>query len=166
MRGDEETDVVDVWIEGIRRILEIVTGEKVERGTLLPTDKIGKATHSFSMLAGLTPVPFRIRPAKHDRSNQRPSGAQRRKTRSLNHVRSPNTLTLPISSHSHPLFVHQPRIPRPPQHRHPSPSPNLRPQHPQTLPPLHRRHRDNRTRNPHRVHIRPGTGGTCIDIRG
>jgi hypothetical protein len=39
-----ETDVVWTWTEGIRRILEMVTGEKVERGTLLPTDKIGTKT--------------------------------------------------------------------------------------------------------------------------
>jgi len=32
---------VDAPTEGIRRILEIVTGEKITRGTILQTDKIG-----------------------------------------------------------------------------------------------------------------------------
>jgi hypothetical protein len=33
----------DAPTEGIRRILETVTGEKIERGTILPTNKIGEA---------------------------------------------------------------------------------------------------------------------------
>lgn len=32
----------DAPTEGIRRVLEIVTGEKITRGEKLPTDKIGK----------------------------------------------------------------------------------------------------------------------------
>jgi hypothetical protein len=32
---------VDAPTEGIRRVLEIVTGEKIPRGTILQTDKIG-----------------------------------------------------------------------------------------------------------------------------
>lgn len=32
----------DAPTEGIRRVLEIATGEKIPRGTVLQTDKIGK----------------------------------------------------------------------------------------------------------------------------
>ena len=35
----------DAPTEGIRRVLEIVTGEKIPRGVILNTDKIGKLLH-------------------------------------------------------------------------------------------------------------------------
>lgn len=35
----------DAPTEGIRRVLESVTGEKIPRGQKLPTDKIGESSH-------------------------------------------------------------------------------------------------------------------------
>lgn len=39
--SQDPSNYTDAPTEGIRRVLEGVTGEKIERGTILPTDKIG-----------------------------------------------------------------------------------------------------------------------------
>jgi len=39
--SQDPVNYVDAPTEGIRRVLEIVTGEKIPRGTILQTDKIG-----------------------------------------------------------------------------------------------------------------------------
>ena len=40
----------DAPTEGIRRVLEIVTGEKISRGTTLQTDKIGNHFFVFQVV--------------------------------------------------------------------------------------------------------------------
>lgn len=39
--SQDPNNYADAPTEGIRRVLEAVIGEKIERGGILPTDKIG-----------------------------------------------------------------------------------------------------------------------------
>ena len=39
--SQDPNNYADAPTEGIRRVLEAVTGEKIERGAILPTNKIG-----------------------------------------------------------------------------------------------------------------------------
>jgi 5-oxoprolinase (ATP-hydrolysing) len=40
--SQDPNNYADAPTEGVRRILEKVTGDKIERGTVLPVDKIGE----------------------------------------------------------------------------------------------------------------------------
>ena len=41
--SQDEVNYKDAPTEGIRRVLEIATGEQIPRGSVVPTDKIGEA---------------------------------------------------------------------------------------------------------------------------
>ena len=106
----------DAPTEGIRRILEIVTGDKLERGSVLPTNKIGEpivfnSCHPFLQVQiHILHCTLRLHSSLHYCSHQRPPRTYRTAARPLHHR----------------------RLPRSPPHRQPIPSQDLRSQHPQT----------------------------------
>jgi hypothetical protein len=71
----------DAPTEGIRRVLEIVTGEKIPRGTVLQTDKIGDHLPWPHLTRSLSILSFgRLHPFVYNGRYQRPARAQRTQT--------------------------------------------------------------------------------------
>jgi hypothetical protein len=66
---------VDAPTEGVRRILEKVTGEKIERGQVLPVDKIGACLILIWIMPGTWLTTRRLHPAEHDRRDERAARA-------------------------------------------------------------------------------------------
>ncbi|KIM44242.1 hypothetical protein M413DRAFT_377591 [Hebeloma cylindrosporum] len=55
----------DAPTEGIRRVLEIATGETIQRGSVLETEKIGAWSYGLCLSSPLFILDFQIRSSAH-----------------------------------------------------------------------------------------------------
>lgn len=85
--SQDPSNYQDAPTEGIRRILEIITGEKIPRGQRLETDKIGNTLFLFYRVYLNWYFFWRLHSFIYHRRHKRPSWEKGTETRFIDHQR-------------------------------------------------------------------------------